>query len=155
MGTSQSRFLLGLVGTVFWESLLRVGAQSPEPKRGSSGANRLCPCPGRGAFQCSFVFDNCNPRTKTSQTLRASSVSHSPRVPRDAKKYIRFGVDKMCGEEGEDQNDNAHNQSDYLGRDEKYLALSQQTCSISQNLYPVGSLSQRPALTPEALCTAK
>lgn len=32
----------------------------------------------------------------------------------------------MCGDKREDQNGNAHNQSDYLGRDEKYLALLQQ-----------------------------
>lgn len=31
LGTSQSQFLQGLVGTVFWESLLCFRAQSPEP----------------------------------------------------------------------------------------------------------------------------
>lgn len=99
---------------VFWESLLCFGAQTPEPEHGSSGANHLRPYPERGAFQCSFIFDNYNPRTEASQTQGESSVSRSPRVPRDAKKYIRFGVDKICGQEREDQNGNAHNQSDYL-----------------------------------------
>lgn len=119
---------------VFWERLLSFRAQFPEPKQGSSGEKHLRPYPERGAFQCSFIFDNCNPRAKTSQAPRASSVSHSPRVPWDAKKYICFGVDKIRGDEREGQNGNAHNQSDYLGRDEKHLALllETQTCSTSQ-----------------------
>lgn len=134
LGTSQSQFLSGSVGTVFWASLLCFGAQSPEPKHRSSGENHLHPYPERGAFQCSFTFDNWNPRAKTSQAPRASSVSHSPRVPWDAKKHIRFGVDKICGEERDDQNGNAHNQSDYLGRDEKHSALLHtQICSTLQN----------------------
>lgn len=143
---------------VFWERLLSFRAQSPEPKQGSSGEKHLHPYPERGAFQCSFIFDNCNPRAKTSQAPRASSVSHSPRVPWDAKKYICFGVDKIRGDEREGQNGNAHNQSDYLGRDEKHLALLLETDLQHLTIcIKWGSLreSYRKQLTTESLCTLK